>query len=275
MFKRMLFTVLLLLPATQLVLAHDTWIEKRDGDLLVLRGHGGAIEAYDPALVKEAKALDAKGQAVEMEIVKNKDNASLSAKANPAIVGALYDSGYWLKTTDGWKKATKTEGKGKYQIVESIKSKQWCKSVLGETSESSKPIGQRFEVVPQKDPTTVRVGDKLSMKVTFDGKPVEGAIITTGGGHASDAKDALKTDKDGMASVTIQKSGAQMVKASHSVSIKDDPDADMLYLASTITFDTHEHSDEESSLYGGEGLHSPTLITRGRRPKEWRPLSLI
>jgi nickel transport protein len=239
MFKRILFTVLLLLPATQLVLAHDTWVGKRNGELLVLRGHGGQVEGYDPALVKEAKALDAKGRVVQVEIVKNKENVSLSTKGNPTIVGALYDSGYWLKTTDGWKKATKREGKGKYDIVESIKSKQWCKSVLAPSAECSKPLGQRFEVVPQKDPTTVKVGDKLPIKVVFDGKPAEGAIITTGGGHASDSKNPLKTDKDGMARVAIEKAGLQMVKASHSIPIKEDPDADMLHLASTVTFTTN------------------------------------
>jgi hypothetical protein len=30
MFKRIVFTVLLMLPAAQVVIAHDTWIEKRD-----------------------------------------------------------------------------------------------------------------------------------------------------------------------------------------------------------------------------------------------------
>jgi nickel transport protein len=239
MLKRILFIALLLLSASQLVLAHDTWVEKRNGQLLVLRGHGGQVEAYDSALVKEAKAFDAKGQVVEMEIVRNKENASLLTKGNPVIVGALYDSGYWLKTTDGWKKATKREGKGKYDIVESIKSKQWCKTILCPTSESVKPLGQRFEVVPQRDPTTVQVGDKIPIKVVFDGKPVEGAIITTGGGHASDTKDPLKTGKDGMATVTIEKPGPQLVKATYTLPIKDDPDADALHLASTMTFDTH------------------------------------
>ncbi len=238
MFKRILFAVLLLLPATQIALAHDTWIEKRNGQLLVLRGHGGDVEAYDPALVKEAKALDAKGQPVEIEIVNNKENALLSTKGDSAIVGALYDSGYWLKTTDGWKKATKREGKGKYNIVESLKSKQWCKNILAATSKSSKPLGQRFEVVPQKDPTTVRAGDKLPIKVIWDGEPVEGAIITTGGGHASDTKDLLKTDKEGMVSVTIEKAGFQMVKANHKIPMKDDLDADVLDLSSTMTFHT-------------------------------------
>jgi len=238
MLKRTLFVVLLFFLAIQLVSAHDTWIEKRNGELLVLRGHGVEVEAYDPALVKEAKALDAKGRIIEMEIVKNKENASLSTKGDPAIVGALYDSGYWLKTTDGWKKTTKREGTGKYTIVESLKSKQWCKGLLAPSPESSKPLGQGFEVVPQKDPTTVRVGDKLPIKVLSDGKPAEGAIVGIGGGHQSDKKDPLKTDKDGIAIVTIEKPGPQLIKATLTIPIKDDPDADVLSLASTMTFTT-------------------------------------
>lgn len=237
MFKKVLITVLLVLLAGQMVLAHDTWIETRNGELLVLRGHhGGTIDPYNPALIKEAKALDAKGQAVEVEIVKNKENASLSPKGNPVIVGALYDSGYWLKTTDGWKRATKREGQGKYTIVESYKSKQWCKGLLDTSDESSQSVGQSFELVPQKDPTKLRAGDKLPIKVIFDGKPVEGAIITTGGAHTADTNNPLKTDKDGTASVAIEKVGFQMVKASHKVPIKDDPDADVLSLSSTLTF---------------------------------------
>jgi nickel transport protein len=238
MFKRILLGILLLLPTTQLVLAHDTWIEKRDGQLLVLRGHhGGTIDAYDPALVKEAKALDAKGQAVEMEIVKNNENATLSTKGNPAVVGALYYSGYWLKTTDGWKKATKREGHGKYNILESSKGEQYLKSVLAPSAESSRSLGQRFEIVPQKDPTTLSPGDTLPIKIFLEGKPLEGAEVTTGGGHESEKKAPLKTDNDGIATVTIARTGPQMVKAKHKIAIKDDPDADVLSLSSSLTFE--------------------------------------
>jgi nickel transport protein len=237
MFKRVALAVVVTLIAGQAVLAHDTWIEKRNGELLVLRGHGGEVEAYDATLVKEPKALDANGQAVEIEIVKNKENASLSPKGKPVVIGALYDSGYWLKTTEGWKKATRREGKGKYEIVESIKSKQWCKGLLSESAENAKPLGQRFEVVPLKDPMTLKVGDKLSIKVVFDGKPVTGVVIAPGGGHASESKNPIKTDQEGKASVTIEKAGLQMVKAEHRVPVKDDPDADVLHLASTITFE--------------------------------------
>lgn len=236
MLKRILTAVVLALLGSQTALTHDTWIEKRNGEILVLRGHGGTVEAYDPALVKEAKGLDVKGKAVKLDIVKNKENASLAPEGTPVVVAALYDSGYWLKTTDGWKKATKREGKGKYDIVQSLKSKQWCKGFLVPCAENSKPMGQRFEVVPRKDPATIHVGDKLPIKVLFDGKPVEGAIITTGGAHAPDASSALKTDKGGNANVEVKKAGVQIVKASHNIALKDDPDADVLSLASTVSF---------------------------------------
>lgn len=236
MFRTILIIGLLILLATQCVQAHDTWIENRNGELLVLRGHGGKSEAYNSALVKDAQARDAKGQAVKTEIVKNKENASLIPKGKAIVVAALYDSGYWLKTTDGWKKATKREGKGKYTIVDALKSKQWCKGFLASCAENVKPLGNRFEVFPQKDPMTVHVGDKLPIKVVFDGKPVEGAIITTGGAHSSAKKDLLKTDKEGMAMVPMEKPGLQLVKASHRAPLKDDPDADVLSLSSTMTF---------------------------------------
>ena len=85
MFRTILISGLMILLAGQLIHAHDTWIDKRDGQLLVLRGHGYGqdVEAYDPSLVKDAKALDAQGRAVGVEIKQNKENASLLPKGNP------------------------------------------------------------------------------------------------------------------------------------------------------------------------------------------------
>lgn len=236
MLKRITFSILLVLFAGYCSLAHETWIEKRNGDVLVLRGHGGTAEPYDSSKVKEAKALDAKGQSVQMEIVKNKENASLKTKGDPVVVGALYDSGYWLKTTDGWKKATKREGKGKYSIVESLKSKQWCKTLLKSGDQNAKPLGQRFEIVPQKDPMTIGVGGTLPVKVVFDGKPMEGATVLVGGGHTPKEAASPKTNKDGEVSLTIERSGLQLLKATKKIPTKNDPDADLLSLSSTVTF---------------------------------------
>ncbi len=237
MFKKIVFTVLLLLAATQLALAHDTYIGKKNGALLVIHGHGTTTEPYDPAKVSEPIAFDNKGQAVPTEIVKTKENASLAPKEKPAIVGALWDSGYWLKTTDGWKQATKREGTGKYNILQSFKSEHWCKRFLAPSSKSCKPLGQRFEIVPGKDPTTLSAGARLPVLVLLNGKPVQGAVVTARGGHASKEKVTVRTDKEGKATVVIGKSGSRLVKARYRVPFEGDPDADMLSYSSTITFD--------------------------------------
>jgi nickel transport protein len=237
MFKTIVSAVFLMFAIIHPASAHDAWIGNRDGTLVILYGHGGKTEAYNPDGVQAAKAFDAKGQDVAVEIVKGKDEVTLSPKEKPAFVAAIYEGGYFVKTTDGWKKMKKTEAKGKFDVVEAVKSRKCCKSFLSAGDAYGKQVGQFFEIVPQKDPATVKSGDTLPVKVFLEGKPFEGAVVATGGDHAADSKDAVKTDKDGMASVKIEKSGPQLVKANDKISVKGDPDADVMYLSSTITFD--------------------------------------
>lgn len=237
MTKRVFTTIIFLVMTIQTALGHDTWLEKREGEFVVLRGHDlKDIEAYDPGKITEAKAIDQNSNPLPVAIVDKKDNASLQVAGNPCVVGALYDSGYWLKTTEGWKKATKREGIGRYTIVESINSKQYCKYYAGSCTAGLKPLGQDFEIVPQRDPSTLRQGDRCSFWVFLKGTPVEGAAILVGGGHESATSNQIKTDKDGKAEIQINRGGLQMVKATYAIPTKDDPDADTLAFQATITF---------------------------------------
>jgi nickel transport protein len=239
MLSKVIFTVLFLFSASQFALAHDAWIAERDGALIVLYGHGHKLDPYDPASVKDAKGFGAKGESVAVEVLSAKDKASLAPKGTPAIVVALFDGGYGVKTADGWKKTTKREAKGKYDVVEALRSEKYTKAFLAPSEAWSKTVGHRLEIVPQKDPMTIRPGETLPIKVLLDGKPHEGVEVTAISGHDSDKKDPIKTDRQGMAKVPIGQSGPQMVKAGCKTPIKNDPDADVLYLSSTITFGTH------------------------------------
>lgn len=238
MFKRIIFSILLLFPATPIVLAHDTWIEKRHGELVVIYGHGQDHEAYDPANVKESKGFGPKGQAVAVKIVKRKENASLSPQGDPSIVTTLYDGGYRVRTTDGVKKMTKREVKGKFEILEALKIQKHCKAILAPSDSWSKPLGLRFEIVPQKDPFLIKPGDALPIKVALDGKPLEGIVIRSGDGGHSEANSLPRSDKDGMANIIIEKRGFQLINAACKIPLKDDPDADILFLSTSLTFET-------------------------------------
>lgn len=238
MFQRILLAVLFLFAAAQLVLAHELWIEKRNGKAVLIYGHGAKIDPYDPQKVKEATAVDMKGSAVKVEISREKESASLSPAGKPAVVTAFLDGGCWLKTTEGWKNLCKREGQGKFSIVDAIKSRKYAKAMMDKCETVSKPMGMVFEIVPEKDPFTIKPGDSLPIKVLFDGKPVEGAVVNSGDFEHSDSKKELKTDASGKATVVLAKPGLQKIFASYRAPLKDDPDADTLSLSSSLTFET-------------------------------------
>jgi nickel transport protein len=236
MFRRICFTILILsLPVTPIVFGHDAWIEKRNGEWVVLYGHGDNHEGYDPAEVKECKGLDAKGEAVVVEIVRGADKASLVPKGDPAVLTMFYETGHKVRTTDGWKKGTKRSFAGKTEVLDSLKIERFCKSFFAPSDVWSKPVGHRLEIVPLKDPLTVRPGDTLPIKALIEGKPLEGAVVAASEKKA-DKKDPVKTDKEGVAKVSIERPGMQIIRIGHKIPFQNDPDADALYLSAVITF---------------------------------------
>ena len=81
----------------------------------------------------------------------------------------------------------------------------------------------------------MKPGEALPVKVLLDGKAFEGAEVRgTGVGH--DAKNVPKTDKDGIASVVIEKNGLQVINAAYKIPLKNDPDADVLSLSTNLVF---------------------------------------
>jgi nickel transport protein len=239
MFRVFLLLFVLLLFSVQQASAHDAWFVQKDGGLTLAYGHGKKLDPYDPTKVKDAKGYDSKGQAVAVQIVNGKESVSIPLEDKPAIVTALFDGGYGVKTTDGWQKLTKREAQGKYSIVEALKSRKYSKALLRPCEVPAKPVGLDFEIVPDKDPFSVKPGDSLPLRVFLNGKPLEGAVIKTGDSGHSASQSEIKTDKEGKTSVVIAKPGLQLIVASHKIPLKDDPDADTLSLSSSLTFDVH------------------------------------
>jgi nickel transport protein len=231
--------LLLLLPLFifQQALAHDAWLAPKGGGLNVAFGHGEKLDPYDPAKVKDVKGYDTKGQPVAIQTVAEKERASISLKEKPAIVTALFDGGYGVKTTEGWQRLTKREAQGKYSIVEALKSQKYAKALLTSCDTCTKPVGLVFEIVPEKDPFSVKPGEVLPLRVLLNGKALEDAVVKTSETEQSGTKDQLKTDKDGKASVVLGKPGLQLIVASHRTPLKDDPDADVLSLSTSLTFE--------------------------------------
>lgn len=233
--KKSLALFALLLVSTQPALAHDAWLQDKEGSLTIMFGHGKS-DPYDPQQVQEARAYDCTRQSMPVHIIRHKDSASLSFNGNPATATALF-AGTVVKTTEGYKKITKKEAQGKYKIVEALRYRKYCKALLKPCETFSRPVGLAMEIVPEKNPFAMGQGETLPVQVLLDGKPVEGAAIATGDSGHSKSKPDLKTDKDGKVTVVITKPGHQLIVASHKVPLKDDPDADTLSLCTSLAFE--------------------------------------
>lgn len=73
------------------------------------------------------------------------------------------------------------------------------------------PVGMQLEIVPEKDPTTLRPGDELALLVLKNGAPLAG--IAVGIVSAGDAKGKIhKTGADGRAMLRLDRAGRWLVR---------------------------------------------------------------
>jgi nickel transport protein len=214
-------------------LSHDVWIEKNENQLTVVWGHADKTEAYDPAKVEKVWAYGLSGQTVPVNIEKKADKAVIIPDKNAAVVALLFNSGYWTKTTDGFKNNSK---KGMTDVIESFHSVRFSKILLKWSDELKKPLATEIDIVPLQNPFKMKAGDTLPLKVFYKGKPLPEATIYGVGKR----EQKIKTDKDGLAKVIIEKAGTQKIGAMHKIQLANDPDADYLVRTINMIFEVKE-----------------------------------
>ncbi|MEZ4450861.1 MAG: DUF4198 domain-containing protein [Nannocystaceae bacterium] len=94
---------------------------------------------------------------------------------------------------------------------------------------STRPLGHRLELVPDRDLAALRPGDRLGVRLLFEGAPVAGAQVEafvkrSRGGPATG--QAAITDGDGRIEVAIGEAGAWLVRTVHMQRCEACDDAD-------------------------------------------------
>jgi uncharacterized GH25 family protein len=75
----------------------------------------------------------------------------------------------------------------------------------------NEPVGTALEIVPDQDPTALRTGDVLSVRVLREGKGLAGfSLAAVAGGQAEPV--ARTTDDDGRARFPVDRPGAWLIK---------------------------------------------------------------
>jgi len=184
--------------------AHDLWFEKEGDARVLLQGHrhstheGAELVPYEAATVKALTCVDASGKARPLAPGKT---APVKVSGDCAVLHATFSSGYWTKTAWETKNTPKTGISG---VIKSWYSEESVKYVQRWTDDV--PLGAGLEVTPTVNPLTLSSGDKLTVLVTDNGKPVAGVPVAYGG----DTRGA--TGPDGKVSIRLRHPGMQLIE---------------------------------------------------------------
>lgn len=104
--------------------------------------------------------------------------------------------------------------------------------------------GQRLEIVPLRNPFALETGDTLAIEVSFDGRPLGGALVRAWhrrpgvepGAPASVTWSGVRTDASGRAEVRLGETGEWMLSLVHMVPVADDPSQDWDSYWGNLTF---------------------------------------
>ena len=93
-----------------------------------------------------------------------------------------------------------------------------------------------FEIVPEQDPTALASGDRFTVRLLKDGKPLPDFPV---GLVAEKSKNGSiqKTDAQGRVSVQLDRAGWWLVRATH-IERSANPDLDWESHFTTLTFQT-------------------------------------
>jgi uncharacterized GH25 family protein len=281
----MLFSVIFLMMICPSVLAHNLWLNPGNYypqvgstvDIGIGWGHkypaNRTDQEFKEGRMEEIKAVDPDGLTVNLV----QESVSLYKlkveKAGAYLVTARIKPGFFTKTPDGRKWGDKKS------VPDPIKCTNFhieAKTVIiagGDEKNLSRAAGQTLELIPFTDLHNLKKGDKFTVKVLFEGKPLSGIPIRATyagfegadvGGHAPSEKSGpgkdvrkgpgqappekghhpvrhfpVKTVSDGQGQAVVQldKAGYWMIMLSHRPPYPDKETCDEYMYNMTYTFE--------------------------------------
>ncbi len=263
--RKGLLILTLLAPAA--LLAHDTWLIPQSfrvepGKPVTLRlSTGGAFPASDAPLDLDRVAN------LYLRIAKSKQTLTgfkqqgkfLVATATPTAPGHAiavletkprllvlqadefndYIGHEELKHVIASRAASGKSSADGREMYRKIAKTVLCVGDSGNDSEYAEPEGLWLEIVPERSPCGLEEGDALTVRVSFEDKPLEEVHLAAGyegvQGHNYDAWVA--TDKFGRATVRFTRPGIWFVRVLHMVPLAGNPEADWQSAFSTLTLE--------------------------------------
>ncbi len=235
--------------------AHDMWLNMRHytfeagnpAYLTIGYGHyfaGPGGEFMPQEYLDELLMFDPDGRNMKIKADNEVEYQSEEPlqKTGTYLVVAKKKGGFFTKTTEGWQRGHSK--KGLRNVIRCSYSEKYAKAIVnignGRGNVFSKTLGHKLEIVPLQDPSELREGDYMPVKVLFEGKPLQAPVYATYAGFSTEKNAfayATKTNKEGVAKVKILKSGVWLVIVKHEVPYPDPAECDKISCSAALTFE--------------------------------------
>jgi uncharacterized GH25 family protein len=200
------------LGAASVAQAHGIWFAQRSNQLALVYGVGADDLDMVKRLpkVKTVAAYDEDGKEVPTQLAPSGPLLVINTDNQPAVVAAVLDNGLWSKTPDG-----KWHNKGKDEVPEAVVSEHTVKyAVHLRRLNVATPVlpAHKLQIVPLVKQLPEQMGQALTVRVLYDGKPVQGASVQPDYVTDPDSQP-LKTGADGTATIKLRNQGLNVVVA--------------------------------------------------------------
>lgn len=187
-----------MLPIT--ALAHGVWLETRLNQLTIVLGEGADDNAYDPKMVTSLKAYDENYKEVSIKQTPFTDHVTVQPDEKASLVAMTFDYGYWSQDpkTSEYKNVPMTELKGSTKGTYALK---YNVSYLAPVKEIKEVPNIPYQIVPLTDPSKLKVGDSLTVKVVHNGKIMANTDVILD--VTNNPEVMKKTDSKGLITIPI------------------------------------------------------------------------
>ncbi len=207
--------------------AHQLWIEKGQSGFVLHYGHRKAAEGekkfieYSAENIKRIICIKNGSQ----EILHTQFSYPLTIPQKCDVIQIDFSTGYWTKTVNGTVNTDKNSAKSPifswYSYESVIYINRWNKNIL---------LSDGLYIWSLKNPLKAKVGEKLRLKLFFDGKPVSDVPV------AYDGKVLGLTDKDGRINIRVKHKGLQHIEATFRKKVNTKK-ADYIVYTTTLNFE--------------------------------------
>jgi uncharacterized GH25 family protein len=263
--RRITLILVALLASTTSLLAHDMWIDPTSfvpdvGKIVGVRLRVGQDLLgdplpRDPALIDRFVVIDPAGR---RDIIgrDGADPAGLLRVSSPGLMVLGYQSLPSAVTLppEKFNQYLKEEGLEEILALRAARRQtqsegreafaRCARSLLlagaASASQHDQPLGFTLELLAERNPYLLAAGDELPLRLTYQTRPLAGALVVAINRRNPSAKVSARSDADGRVRLRLSDSGVWLVKSVHMVSAPAGSKTDWMSYWASLTLELGE-----------------------------------